>query len=107
MNAFVLSGKLFDWALKLTIIGSIALITYSILATVVYLTLSSRVSSNTMMDRMSKFTGQNAVVTDKGVMLVVARLMGTVILVSFLLSGGGFLLVRMIYEFVLRFLEAI
>ena len=100
MNVGGLSGTIFDWTMILTIIGCIVLIVYAITATISYLALSSRIESNKAMDRMAKFTGQDAVVTNKGVLKVVGRLMVTIILCTFLLSGGGFLLIRIIFQFI-------
>lgn len=99
MNVGGLSGAIFDWTMVLTMIGCIVLIVYAITATISYLALSSRIESNKAMDRMAKFTGQDAVVTNKGVLKVVGRLMVTIILCTFLLSGGGFLLIRIIFQF--------
>lgn len=95
-----LAGTIFDWTMIITYIGCVVLIVYAIVATISYLTLSSRVESNSAMDRLAKFTGQEAVVTNKGVLKVVGRLMVTIIVCTFLLSGGGFLVIRLIYEFV-------
>lgn len=106
MDIYGMSTKVYEIATIITIIGSIVLITYSTVATVAYLTLSSRVKSNKAMDKLSRFTGQDAVVTNKGVTQVVGRLFATVILLSFLLSGGGFLLINIIYTFILRFTSA-
>ena len=100
MNVGGLSGTIFDWTMLITIIGCIVLIVYAILATISYLTLSSRIETNKAMDRMAKFTGQDAVVTNKGVLKVVGRLMVTILICTFLLSGGGFLLIRIIYQFI-------
>lgn len=100
-----MSTKIYEIATMITIFGSIALMTYSIVSTVAYLTLSSRVKSNKTMDKLAKFTGQDAIVTNKGVMKVVRRLFATVILLSFLLSGGGFLLIKIIYTIILRFMS--
>lgn len=102
MDVGGLSGTIYDWTMIVTIIGCTALLTYAVVSTITYLTLSSRIESNKAMDKLSKFTGQDAVVTNSGVMKVVGRLMVTVVLCSFLLSGGGFLLVRIIYEFIMR-----
>lgn len=98
-----MAGTIFDWTMIITFIGCVVLIVYSIVATISYLTLSSRIESNSAMDRLAKFTGQEAVVTNKGVLKVVGRLMVTIILCTFLLSGGGFLVIRIIYEFILVF----
>lgn len=100
MNVGGLSGTIFDWTMIITFIGCIVLIVYAIVATISYLTLSSRIESNKAMDRMAKFTGQDAVVTNKGVLKVVGRLMVTILICTFLLSGGGFLLIRIIYHFI-------
>lgn len=100
MGVTSMSGALFDWTMTAMFIGCIVLMVYAILSTISYLTLSSRVSSNRAMDKLAKFTGQDAVVTNKGVMKVVGRLMGTVLITTFLLSGGGFLLLRILYEMI-------
>lgn len=98
-----LANTIFDWTMILTIIGVVVLMVYAVLSTITYLTLSSRIESNNMMDKMAKFTGQDAVVTNQGVVKVMGRLMVTIVLCTFLLAGGGFLLVRIVYEFILRF----
>ncbi len=98
-----LAGDIYDWTMVITFLGCVVLMVYAIFATITYLTLSSRVSSNATMDKLAKFTGQEAVVTNKGVLKVVGRLMITIVLCTFLLSGGGFLVIRLVYEMVTIF----
>lgn len=103
MNVGGLSSTIYDWTMIVTIIGCVVLMVYAILSTISYLMLSSRIESTKTMDKMAKFTGQEAVVTNKGVLKVVGRLMVTILICTFLLSGGGFLMLRIIYEFFSRF----
>ena len=98
-----LAGNIYDWTMVITFLGCVVLMVYSIVATISYLTLSSRTSSNSAMDKLATFTGQEAVVTNKGVLRVVGRLMVTIIICTFLLSGGGFLAIRLIYEIITIF----
>jgi|SRR5699024_7400980 len=93
-----LASTIFDWTMVATFIGCIVLMVYAIFSTITYLTLSSRIESTKNMERVARFTGQEAVVTNQGVLKVVGRLMITIILCTFLLSGGGFLLIRIIYD---------
>lgn len=102
-----LAGTIFDWTMIVTIIGCTVLMVYAIVATISYLTLSSRIASNKGMDKLAKFTGQDAVVTNQGVLKVVGRLMATLLLCTFLLSGGGFLLIRIVYDVFNRFIMGI
>lgn len=97
MNVGGLAGTIYDWMMIITFVGCIVLIVYAILSTITFLTLSSRIESNKMMDKVAGFTGQDAVVTNQGVLRVVGRLMVTILICTFLLSGGGFLLLRLLY----------
>lgn len=89
------------------IAGAVLVLTYASISTLLYIAFQDLTQGTKTGDRIEKFTAISGPVNRKGIGKVLLRLGISVALMAFVVSGGHLQIIALLYQTVMRVLDAV